>query len=304
MLTIHWRYFLTHPRNILLAVLRMMGFLFQDKLYLKLMYCIRTSEWLDLGHPQSFGEKIQWLKLYDRRPEYTMMVDKYAVKAYVAGIIGCEHVIPTLGVWDRPEDIDFESLPQQFVLKTTHGGGGSGVVICKNPENFHKESAIWKLRQSFKQDIYRTLREWPYKNVRKRVIAEAYLTDGNGILVDYKIYCFNGEPKYCQVMKGRGEGMTVDFYDTEWRRMPFNGFGKHYAHADNDMPMPGNFLEMMEMASRLSEGIPFVRVDCYQAAERVYFGELTFFPASGFGHFEPRKWDGIMGDLIVLPSKK
>ena len=171
-----------------------------DKTYLQLLYRFKMGHRLDLNHPKTFTEKIQWLKLYNRRPEYTLMVDKYAVKKYVADIIGEKYIIPTLGVWDKPEDIDWDALPNEFVLKTTHGGGSGGVVICKDKKTFDRNKAILTLRDSMNSDIYRSLREWPYKDVKKRVLAEKYMAPKDMVnnpiydLSDYKFFCFNGEP--------------------------------------------------------------------------------------------------------------
>lgn len=283
-----------------------------DAAYLKLLYRFKMRRRLDLKNPKTFTEKLQWLKLYNRKSEYTTKVDKYAVKEYVANIIGEEYIIPTLGVWNKVEDIDWESLPQQFVLKTTHGGGGGGVVICKDKATFDKEKAIAKLNQSLKSDIYRTLREWPYKNVPKRIIAEKFMAPekslGSKDLPDYKFFCFNGEPKYCQVIRDRHTKETIDFYDIDWNHQEFVGLNP-VAHsgltpiAHNGLTpvvRPDNLDEMKDICRKLSKSEPFVRVDLYVIDGKNYFGELTFYPASGMGVFTPREWNAKLGDLLNI----
>ena len=283
-----------------------------DATYLKLLYRFRMGHRLDLQNPQTFTEKLQWLKLYNRKPEYTKMVDKYAVKEYVANIIGEEYIIPTLGVWDKPEDIDWDSLPNQFVLKTTHGGGGCGVVICKDKSKFDKASAIAKLKESMASEIYSGLREWPYKNVPKRIIAEKFMapekSPAHQDLTDYKFFCFNGEPKYCQVIRDRHTKETIDFYDMEWKHQEFVGLLPQSNIADSisngltSVARPKNLDEMKEICRKLSKEIPFVRVDLYVIDDKNYFGELTLYPASGMGVFTPEEWNDKLGDLLTLPN--
>ena len=283
-----------------------------DATYLKMLYRFRMGHRLDLKNPQTFTEKLQWLKLYNRKPEYTTMVDKYAVKQYVANIIGEEHIIPTLGVWDRPEDIDWDSLPNQFVLKTIHGGGGGGVVICKDKTTFDKASAIAKLKESMASEIYSGLREWPYKNVPKRIIAEKFMapekSPAHQDLTDYKFFCFNGEPKYCQVIRDRHTKETIDFYDMEWKHQEFVGLLPQSNIADSisngltSVARPKNLDEMKEICRKLSKEIPFVRVDLYVIDDKNYFGELTLYPASGMGVFTPEEWNDKLGDLLTLPN--
>lgn len=277
-----------------------------DATYLKLLYRFKMGHRLDLRNPQTFTEKIQWLKLYNRKPEYTKMVDKYAVKEYVAKKIGEEYIIPTLGVWDKPEDIDWASLPNKFVLKTTHGGGGGGVVICKDKATFDKTTAIAKLKESMASDIYSYLREWPYKNVPKRIIAEQFLAPEKSPapkdLPDYKFFCFNGEPKYCQVIRDRLTKETIDFYDMDWNHMPFVGLNPVARNGLTPVARPGNLDEMKEICCKLADSKTFVRVDLYVIDDKSYFGELTFYPASGMGVFTPEEWNGKLGDLLTLPN--
>lgn len=298
------KHYIKHPSSTLAAIIQRMSFLFpNDKLYLKILFRLRMGYRLDLDNPQTFCEKIQWLKLYNRKPEYTQMVDKYEVKNYVANIIGDEYIIPTLGVWDRFDDIDFDKLPNQFVLKTTHGGGGGGVIICKDKMTFNKVSAKSRFEKSIKTCIYKSLREWPYKDVKRRIIAEEYLECiGNTDLVDYKFYCFNGQPIYCQVIKDRNSEETIDFFDQEWNHQVFYGLNPNAIQSSYPIDRPINYDKMVEVASKLSHNIPFARVDLYNIEGKIYFGEITFFPASGYGVFTPSGWDEKLGNLIKLPN--
>ena len=277
-----------------------------DKTYLQLLYRFKMGHRLDLNHPKTFTEKIQWLKLYNRRPEYTLMVDKYAVKKYVADIIGEKYIIPTLGVWDKPEDIDWDALPNEFVLKTTHGGGSGGVVICKDKKTFDRNKAILTLRDSMNGDIYRSLREWPYKDVKKRVLAEKYMAPKDMVnnpiydLSDYKFFCFNGEPKYCQVIRDRHSKESIDFYDMNWRHQEFVGLNPIASNGINPVPRPLLLDDMICICHKLSENMKFVRIDMYVIDNRIYFGEITFYPASGMGLFNPDKWNEELGNVISL----
>ena len=234
------------------------------------------------------------------------MVDKYAVKKYVADIIGEKYIIPTLGVWDKPEDIDWDALPNEFVLKTTHGGGSGGVVICKDKKTFDRNKAILTLRDSMNGDIYRSLREWPYKDVKKRVLAEKYMAPKDMVnnpiydLSDYKFFCFNGEPKYCQVIRDRHSKESIDFYDMNWRHQEFVGLNPIASNGINPVPRPLLLDDMICICHKLSENMKFVRIDMYVIDNRTYFGEITFYPASGIGLFNPDKWNTELGNLISL----
>lgn len=274
-----------------------------DEIYLKLLFRFKMGYKLNLRNPQTFNEKLQWLKLYNRNPEYTTMVDKYAVKAYVASIIGEEYIIPTLGVWDKPEDIDWDSLPNQFVLKTTHGGGGGGVFICKNKKTFDKEAAISKLNQSLASDIYKSLREWPYKNVPKRIIAEKYMAPdiGNSDLLDFKFYCFDGIPKLIMVAGGRhSSDKRFAYYDTQWN--PINlQWGA--PRPDKDFEKPEQLQHMLKTASQLANNLPHARIDLYCIGHNVFFGEITMFDASGLEKINPTDIDTYLGSLVKLPIK-
>ena len=277
--------------------------LWPDKIFLKLRYWANMGKILNLKNPQTFTEKIQWLKLYARDTLFTTMVDKCAVKKYVSDKIGDEYIIPTLGVWNTPEEIDFDKLPNKFVLKVTHDSGG--VCICRDKNFFNKKEAIKKLRSALKRDFYNVTREWPYKNVPRRIIAETYIEDNvvpnSDYLTDYKFYCFNGKPTYCQVIRDRGSNETIDFYDMQWNHMPFVGLKEGISNGLTPVEKPTKLDEMIMIADKLSDGIPFSRIDVYAVNQKVYFGEITFFPASGIGSFSPSKWDKELGDLIKLP---
>lgn len=280
------------------------NFLFPDKIYLTLLFRLRMGYWINWKNPKTFSEKLQWLKLYDRRPEYTTIVDKYAVKEYVAKKIGEEYIIPTLGVWECLEDIDWDSLPQKFVLKTTHGGGGSGVVICKDKATFDKAAAVAKLKRSLNSCIYKSLREWPYKDVSKRIIAEAFLEESiptkNDVgLSDYKFYCFNGEPQIMMVSVGRfSDNLCFDYYDMKWNKTSLLLGGPN---SDINHPCPPCFEEMKSLCRKLSKGIPHVRCDFYIINNRPLFGELTFFDGSGLMKFLDHTWNYKLGAMIKLP---
>ncbi len=298
--------FLRHKEDIGVKILMRYFSWLPDKLYLKLLFRFVMNRRLNLRNPQTFSEKLQWLKLYNRRPEYTRMVDKYAVKEYVSGIIGEEYVIPTLGVWDKPEDIDWDCLPNQFVLKTTHGGGNSGVVICQDKSSFDRRNAIDKLNRSLKADIYRTWREWPYKNVPKRIIAEKYIEPRPNTkdLPDYKFFCFDGEVKALFVGTERqkpDEDVKFDFFDADFKPLPFR---QGHDHATTLPQKPRNFDLMKKAAAQLSKGIPHVRVDFYDIDEGILFGELTFFHFSGMVPFEPEEWDKRFGEILTLSGEK
>lgn len=273
-----------------------------DKSYLKKLFMLSMHRELDLSNPVTFNEKLQWLKLYDRRPEYTMMVDKYLVRDYIANKLGEEYLIPLLGVWDDPDDIDFDSLPDRFVLKCNHNSG-LGMCICKDKSTLNIKKVKADLRKGIKQDYYLTGREWPYKNVPRKIIAEKYMEDNSfHELRDYKFFCFNGEPKFTLVCTDRFSvsGLKEDFYDLEWNHMAMSRL--NHGNASVEIQKPKNYELMCDFARQLAKDIPFVRCDFYEINGRLYFGELTFFPASGFEGFEPENWDKKLGDWITLPN--
>lgn len=271
----------------------------KDQKYISKCYRIKIGQKLNLDNPVTFNEKLQWLKLYDRKPEYSSMVDKFEAKKYVAERIGEECIIPTLGVWDKFDDIDFSVLPEKFVLKCTHDSGG--LVICQDKEQFDTQKAKVILQKSLKRNFYLTGREWPYKNVKPRIIAEQYL-EGMDELVEYKMFCFNGEVKMILVCKGQahGEGRTNDFCDCNLNKFPFTSLNPQ---SKDQLEVPRELPELIEFAERLSAGIPQLRVDTYLMDGKIYFGELTFFHNSGFCKFEPAEWDEILGSWIQLPQR-
>ena len=284
------------------SMVRTLGGWLPDKLYLSLRFRCRMGYWPNFKEPRTFNEKINWLKLYNRKPEYTKMVDKYAVKDYVAAKIGNEYIIPTIGVWETPELIDWDRLPNQFVLKTTHGGGGGGVVICRNKQLFDREEAIRKLSASLKNDIYCSFREWPYKNVRKQIIAEKYVEPPFSMeLKDYKFFCFNGKVRCFKIDIGRFTEHHANYYSPKGKLL-FFGEVSCSPQYNNEEILPPNLSEMISLAEKLSEGIPFIRVDFYNVERRIYFGELTFFPAAGMGKFTDDNWDIKLGNLLKLPK--
>lgn len=293
-------------RDKLFRLVRRLNRYFPDELYLKLIFRIKTGRRLDLDNPKTFSEKLQWLKLYNRQPIYSTMVDKYAVKEYVSGIIGEEYVIPTIGIWNKPEDINWGSLPEKFVLKATHSGGSNGVVICENRALFDTTKAITKLSNALNQDLYKFNREWPYKNVPKKILAEQFIEVPLGMdsLPDYKWYCFYGEPKFCQVVSNRTTKETIDFFDINWNHLDFVGMNTKVANAKIAPSRPTNIETQIRIARALSKDIPFVRVDLYDISKRVYFGEMTFYPTSGMGSFRPENYNEIIGDLLPLPDKR
>lgn len=274
---------------------------FPDKWALKIIYHNVFGRPINLKYPKTFNEKLQWLKLYNRNPEYSKMVDKAAAKDYVASIIGSEYIIPTIEVYDSTDSIDFNKLPNQFVLKTTHGGGNVGVVICKEKKSFDTKSAKEKLEKSINTDTYIIGREWPYKNVKPRIIAESYIEDQSGDLRDYKFMCFNGIVKCSFVCTDRNskDGVCVTFFDRDWNIMPFE---RDHSRSCIEITKPPHYETMIQLAEKLARDIPFVRVDFYDISSRVYFGELTFFPGGGFEKFQPEEWDYKLGEMIKLPK--
>lgn len=297
-----------NPRLLLDSVFTRISSWVPDKSYIKIKYWLVMGKRLNLSTPVTFGEKIQWLKLNNRRPEYIQMVDKIGVKEYVASKIGSQYIIKTIGYWDCLDDIDWDSLPNQFVLKTSHGGGSCGVAICKDKKTFDKDKAVAKLHKSMQTDAYKELREWPYKGVKKRILAEEYMVPSNCQnidsydLSDYKFFCFEGGPKYCQVIRDRNTKETIDFYDMDWNHQEFVGLNPRTCNGLQPVAKPEKFEEMVDICCKLANGIPFVRIDLYVIDEKIYFGEITFFPASGYGEFKPAAWNYTLGGLINLNS--
>lgn len=295
--------FLSHPFEMWYNIVYLFPRIIQDdRKYIEFMWKHRMDYPLNLDSPKTFNEKIQWLKLYDHQDKYTMMVDKYAVKKYVADIIGEEYIIPTLGVWEKPEEIEWDTLPDQFVLKCTHDSGG--LVICRDKSKLDIKAAKQKLRKSLKCDYYLKGREWPYKNVPRRIIAEQLIesnTEGKDI-PDYKWYCFDGEPKFCQVIQNRSTKETIDFFDTKWNHQEFVGLNENADNAEVIPNRPANLETHIRIARELSKNISFARIDIYDVNEKQYFGEVTLYPACGFGKFRPNQYNEILGNMLILPE--
>lgn len=273
-----------------------------DKPFLEMYFWGCFGKRLDLKNPKSFSEKLQWLKLYDRNPLYIKLVDKYEVKRIVGEKIGEEYIIPTLGVWNSFDEINFEILPNRFVLKSTHDSGG--IVICKDKDSFNKDKAREKLEASLKQNFYYATREWAYKEVPRRIIAEEYMEDSETQeLRDYKFFCFDGVVKALFIASDRQDDTVdtkFDFYDVNFTHLDFrNG----HPNANKEIKKPVTFEKMKELAAVLSKGIPQVRVDFYEVDGKIYFGELTFAHWGGMMPFEPEEWDYKFGEWIKLPTK-
>lgn len=280
------------------------GFLLSDSRYLILLFKYKVGYPLHLDNPQTYNEKLQWIKLYYHRPEMSTMVDKYSVKDYVANKIGGEYIIPTLGVWNDAKNIEWDKLPNQFVLKTTNGGGSSGVVICKDKSKIDIPKIVKSLNSSLKFDIYKEFREWPYKDVKARVIAEEYLEEKDKTsLTDYKVMCFDGKVKLIEYHEGRYTSHhTQDFYDRDWNLTKITQ-GRYGEFNKNPSPKPALLDEMIRLSEILAEGLPHVRVDWYIVDNHLYFGELTFFDGSGLCPWDRYEDDLLMGSWITLPKK-
>lgn len=291
--------------------------LLSDGQYLKIKYKYIMNKKLDINNPRTFNEKLQWLKLYNRRNEYTMMVDKYEVRNYIGRELGEKYLIPLLGVWNTPEDINFEMLPNQFVLKCNHNSG-LGMCICTDKSKLNIKKVIAELKKGLAQDYYLTGREWPYKDVPRKIIAEQYIADTPvenkktfGIcgvedtgLTDYKFFCFDGVADSVMVCIDRNSGNPkFYFFNKEWKLCRYNIRGIN-APSDFTLPKPKNIDKMFEIAEYLSQGIPFVRVDLYNSNGKIYFGELTFFPDSGFDNNLLPETDRYFGSLINLERIK
>jgi len=290
---------LRNPHSLTIKVLRRILVFLPDELYLRIFFRLLMHKKLNLRNPQTFNEKIQWLKLYDRNPDYTIMVDKYLVKKYVSNIIGEEHIIPTLGVWDKFDEIDFSSLPKQFVLKVTHDSGG--LIICKDKDKLDVKAAKKKINKALRTNYYSTSKEWPYKNVKHRIIAEKYMVDESGYeLKDYKFFCFDGKVKALFVATDRGsenEETKFDFFDEDFKHLPIrNG----HPNSKREIVRPENYEMMKKIAEKLSKGRKHIRVDLYNINGKIYFGELTFAHFCGWVPFEPEEWDYIFGSWINL----
>lgn len=289
---------INNPKSVIIKVLYFISPLLADKLYLKILFRLRLGHKLDLKNPTTYNEKLQWLKLYYRKPIMTKMVDKYEAKQLIKDMVGEQYVVKNYGVWNTFDEIDFNSLPSQFVLKTTHDQGG--VVMCKDKSKFDFKNARKKLNKHLKRKHFYLSREWPYKDVSPRILAEEFLNSkGDMSFKDYKFYCFNGTPKIMYVSMGKEQGrMTFDYYD-----MDFNLFDIQRPSIPNSgvkTEKPEDFELMIQLAKIISSNFPHVRVDFYEIQGKVYVGELTFFQGGGLMPFIPEKWDTILGNWIDL----
>ena len=278
-----------------------------DRDYLTAQYRVRMHRELDLENPRLFSEKLQWLKLHDHNPLYTQLVDKYRVRDYIAQKVGEEYLIPLLGVWDDPDEIDFDALPDQFVLKCNHNSG-TGMCICRDKSGLDAHTVRKNLRRGLKENFYLRCREWPYKDVPRKIIAEKFMPyePGKNGLDDYRFFCFHGEPRMIYVYqteaassKNKPSVLSRDIFDTDWNHLPFC---QKSGNAETEPLPPVNFEKMLELSRRLSENMTFLRVDFYEIRGRVYIGELTLYPFGGFAPFEPAEWDQKIGEWLTLPG--
>lgn len=294
---------LTSPRYMGSVILHRFDKLIKnDALYLKMEYYFQTGRRLNLNNPKSYNEKLQWLKIHDRKPEYTQMVDKAGVKDYIAKTIGEQYVIPTLGIWKHFDDIDFTTLPEKFVLKCTHDSGG--LVICKDKKTLDKVSAKKKIEKCLKKNYFYGTREWPYKDVKPRIIAEPLLEQANGEeICDYKVMCFNGKAKLIELhMNRHSDHHTQDFYDVNWQKTEISQ-GKGYGGcSDIEVSKPSCLNEMLRLSETLTKDMAHCRVDWYVVNGHLYFGELTFFDGSGYVLFDDDKYDLLLGSWIHLEN--
>ena len=279
--------------------------LLSDEKYLKKKFKNRLGYELNLNSPSTFNEKLQWLKIHDRNPLYHTLVDKIKVKEYVSAKIGEEYIIPTYGIWNKVEEIDWKTLPDSFVLKVSHDSGG--VFICKDKNKVDLNNIASIINEHLRRDYYLSCREWPYKNLERKVLAEQLLVDNrsdNGDLIDYKFYCFNGCPTYLYVSQGLSNHSTakISFLDLDWNLAPFGR--DDYDSFVIPPEKPPCLQEMIDIASTLANGMPFVRVDLYNVNNKIYFSELTLYPCSGMMPFSPPEYDKALGDLLDLTIEK
>ena len=291
-----------NPQLIVLDIFNKFSKYLTDEQFLRYRFRIVMGKRLDLKNPTSYNEKLQWLKLYDRNPLYTKLVDKVAVKDYVASIIGNEYIIPTLKVYKSPNEVRMEDLPERFVLKTNHDGDSLGVFVCKDKKYFDFNKAISILSKNLKHNYYYTGREWPYKNVYPVIFAEEYKEDEFGELRDYKFFCFNGVVKALFVATDRSVGhVKFDYFDRDFNHLDFT---QSHPMSNVTLKKPDNFEKMIELAERLSKGLPHVRIDLYNCNGKIYFGEMTFYHYGGMIKFHPEEWDYKFGSWLQLPKYK
>jgi len=289
---------INNPKILIEKLIQSLSPVLSDEVYLKLLFPIRVGYRLNLENPKTYNQKLQWLKLHYRKPIMTKMVDKFEAKEYIKNIVGEEYVVKNLGVWDTLSQIDFDSLPSKFVLKTTHDQGG--VVICEDKNTFDFKAAKNKLGKHLKRKHFLLSREWPYKDVKPRILAEVFLNpQKDSSFKDYKFYCFNGLPKVMYVSMGKQEGkMTFDYFDMNYNLL--NIERPSIKNSGKPSTKPKHFETMIELAEKLSYGFPHLRVDFFEVDNQVYVGELTFFQGGGLMPFIPSSWDNTFGDWINL----
>ncbi|MPL77457.1 hypothetical protein SDC9_23313 [bioreactor metagenome] len=289
-----------NPKKILIHIwVASSRFIKSDRLYLKVYFKLLMNETLDLKNPKTFNQKIQWLKLYNKSSLCTKMVDKYEVREIIKNEIGEEYLIPIIGVWDNFDDINFDIFPNKFVLKATHDSGS--VIICHDKSKFDYLYAKRKLNKAIKINYFYPGREYPYRNVKPRIIAEQLLERKDlKELMDYKFLCFNGKVKCSFICLNRNSinGLNVDFYDLNWNLLPFE---RKYKQSGIKISPPINYYQMIDLSEKLSSKFPFLRIDFYEIDGQIYFGEFTFHPGGGVEKFYPKKWDNILGEMIELP---
>ena len=300
---------ITNPRSIVcyMNTLGLLNYL-PEVTCIKLLWWAKTGRRLNLSNPSGFNEKLQWLKAFDHCPEYSDYVDKVRVRDYVKKTVGEKYLVPLLGLWDNPEQICFDSLPDQFVLKCNHNSG-AGMCICRDKSRINVRNVRDELRKGLNKKNYYESREWPYKNVVPKILCEPLIIDHDpknttGTLIDYKFYCFNGEPKFLYVgtddiSSGAKGELKLSFFDLDWKTPPF--YRADHRPISIIVEKPERFDEMISVAKELSKGIPFVRIDLYWVNKQVYFSEMTFFPGGGYGFFSPKEWEEELGSWISLP---
>ena len=276
------------------SILNKVGRILPDKLYLSLLFYHHFHRWMDWKNPKTFNEKLQWLKLHDRKPEYTRMVDKYLVRDYIKGMIGEQYLIPLLGHYEKFDDIDFNQLPNQFVLKCNHGSHCS--VICRDKDSFNKDVARKNFNRWLKKNYFWVYREYPYKNVQPCIVCEKFMSNDGEIPEDYKVFCFDGVPQLVRVDIKRNGNNTYNLYHLAWERSNI----EYGAHSEHDTPRPVCLQEMLDLSAKLSKGIKHLRVDWYVIQGKLYFGELTFYNAGGFSHFSTYEDDLKCGKFLRL----
>ena len=286
-----------NPKIILFKILYSISPLFNDRIYLKMLFPLSTGYKLDLDNPQTYNEKLQWMKIHYRKPEFTSMVDKFEAKEYAMRIIGDNYIIKNYGVWNTFDEIEFDELPMEFVLKTTHDQGG--VVIVKDKNKFNKKEAKKKLEKHLKRKHFYLTREWPYKDIKPRILAEELLfNDEKTLPADYKFYCFHGEPKIILIATERGQGNTkFNYYDMNLKLLDLTLSGPQSVRI---IEMPKGLSKMIKLSRLLSAGLPHIRVDFYEIKGKVFLGELTFFDSGGMASFYPPRWDHVWGSWIDL----